>query len=76
MTQLLKALKGKDIGRSIRVTSIKMWKDDSKSKAASESIGRDSAKLWNTVPINTKSAPTLSSAKREKKILQNIRTVI
>ena len=53
-----------DGGRQIRTSSIKIWKDDSKSKAASESVSRDSAKLWNSAPESIKTAPTLYSAKK------------
>ena len=54
-------------GRNIRPSSIKVWKDDAKSKAASESVSRDTAKLWNNAPIALKNAPNLSCAKREIK---------
>ena len=53
-----------DGGREIRMSSIKMWKDDSKSRAASESMSRDTARLWNTVPDSIKTAKTLCGAKR------------
>ena len=49
-----------DHGRNIRASSIKIWKDDAKSKAASESFSRDTAKLWNNEPIGIKNAPNLS----------------
>ena len=48
----------------MRMSSIKMWKDDSKSRAASESMSRDTARLWNTVPDSIKTAKTLCGAKR------------
>ena len=53
-----------DGGRSIRVTSIKEWKDTCKTKAASLSMSRDCAKLWNQAPAEITNAPTLFSAKR------------
>ena len=48
----------------MRMSSIKMWKDDSKSRAASESMSRDTARLWNTVPGSIKTAKILCGAKR------------
>ena len=48
-------------------SSIQIWKDDAKFKAASESFSRDTAKLWNNAPIKIKNAPNLSCAKREIK---------
>ena len=53
-----------DVGRSIRTTTTKLWKDDSKSKAASESVSRDATKLWNAAPDTIKNAPNLYGAKR------------
>ena len=58
-----------DGGRLIRISSIKVWKDDSKSRAASESVSRDTAKLWNTAPDSIKTATTLCGAKR---VIKNI----
>ena len=54
-------------GRTVRPSTTKMWKDSSKSKAASESISIDSARLWNCAPADIKNATTLSGAKREIK---------
>ena len=45
----------------------KLWKDFAKSKAASESIGIDCAKLWNNAPMEIKNATTINGAKREIK---------
>ena len=56
-----------DTGRAVRTTSIKEWRDDFKSEAASESVSRDTAKLWNTAPSSIKNAPTLYKAKLEIK---------
>ena len=47
-----------ETGRAIRTTSIKEWRDDSKSKAASESVSRDMARLWNTAQASIKNANT------------------
>ena len=56
-----------NIGREIRTTSIKEWKDDCKTKAASESVSRDTARLWNNAPTVIKEARTLNQAKTETK---------
>ena len=53
-----------DGGRIVRTTTTKMWNDASKSKAASISMSRDCAKLWNTAPTNIINAPNLYGAKR------------
>ena len=50
--------------RAVRDTTTKKWKDFAASKAARESIGIDSAKLWNNAPISVTTAKTLYSAKR------------
>ena len=44
--------------------TIKIWKDTAKTKAASESISIDCAKLWNNAPTEVKNAPTLWAAKK------------
>ena len=54
--------------RMLRLSSVKIWKDDARSKAASESFSRDCAKLWNNAPANIKNAKTLSLAKKEIKL--------
>ena len=41
-----------------------MWKDSAKTKAASESLSIDAAKLWNNAPTEIKTAPTLRVAKK------------
>ena len=56
--------------RSVRPNTTKMWKDSAKSKAASESISIDCAKLWNNAPEEIKNASTIFSAKREIKKVQ------
>ena len=53
--------------RTVRPSTTKMWKDSSKSKAASKSIIIDSARLWSCAPADIKNATTLSGAKREIK---------
>ena len=42
----------------------KVWKDTAKTKAASESISIDCAKLWNHAPAEVKNALTLWAAKK------------
>ena len=54
--------------RNIRSTTTKEWKDISKTKAASISMSRDSAKLWNSAPANITYAPNLYCAKKQIKI--------
>ena len=54
--------------REMRSTTVKLWKDEARTRAASESISRDCAKLWNNAPTTIKNAPTLSCAKKEIKI--------
>ena len=49
--------------RIVRPKTTKMWKDYAKTKAASESIGIDCAKLWNNAPLDIKNATTLYGAK-------------
>ena len=44
--------------RSMRPNTTKLWKDSAKSNAACESIGIDSAKLWNCAPNEVKDALT------------------
>ena len=39
-----------ETGRAVRTTTTKEWKDDYKSKAASENVSRDMARLWNSAP--------------------------
>ena len=56
-----------DTGREIRTTSIKEWKDDYKTKAASENVSRDTARLWNNAPTVIKMALSLRKAKSEIK---------
>ena len=53
------------LDREMRVTSVKMWKDDAKTKAASKNISRNTAKLLNNAPIPIKNVLTISSAKNE-----------
>ena len=44
------------------------WKDDFKSKAASENVSRDMARLWNSAPTSIKVANSLNKAKTQIKI--------
>ena len=53
--------------RIVRPKTTKKWKDYAKTKAASESIGIDCAKLWNSAPLEIKNANTLYGAKIEIK---------
>ena len=53
--------------RVIRNSSIKVWKDDAKTKAAKLSFSRDSARLWNNASDTIKNAPSLNTAKKEIK---------
>ena len=57
-----------DGGRSVCATTNKKWKDTSKTKAASLSMSRDCAKLWNSASENITNAPNLHGAKRLIKI--------
>ena len=58
--------------RSIRPSSIKEWKDNTKLKCGEESFTIDRAKLWNQAPEDVKMAPSLQVAKTDiKKILPN-----
>ena len=50
--------------RAVRLNTTKMWKDSAKTKAASESLSIDAAKLWNNAPTEIKTAPTLRVAKK------------
>ena len=50
--------------RTLRPSTTKVWKDTAKTKAASESISIDCAKLWNHAPAEVKNAPTLWAAKK------------
>ena len=52
-----------DGGRTVRAATIKERKYNSKTKAASESISRYCAKLWNSAPVKITTAPTLIGAK-------------
>ena len=62
-----------DTGRNIRPTSVKEWKDDFKTRAASENVSRDTARLWNNAPLNIRNALTLYSAKTViKKYVRNL----
>ena len=56
-----------ETGRAVRTTSLKEWRDDSKSKAASESVSRDTVRLWNSAPTSINNANTLNRAKIEIK---------
>ena len=53
-----------DGDRIVRASTTKKWKDMSKSKAASVSISRDCAKLWNNAPADIINAKSLCEAKR------------
>ena len=52
-------------GREVRVSTVKLWKDDTRVASAKESFIRDAAKLWNNAPPNVKNAKSLRVAKRE-----------
>ena len=57
--------------RSIRPSSIKLWKDIAKLICAQESFTIDTARLWNRVPTTISSAQSLQIAKTSiKKTLQ------
>ena len=56
-----------ETGRAVRTTTSKEWKDDYKSKAASENVSRYMARLWNSAPTSIKHSNTLSRAKKEIK---------
>ena len=56
-----------DTDRVIRMSSIKLWKDDAKTVAAKLSFSRDTARLWNIAPEAIKQASTLNIAKNEIK---------
>ena len=58
--------------RAIRVSSVKVWKDDARSVAAKLSFSRDSAKLWTAAPDKIKNATSLSIAKNEIKSFCNL----
>ena len=51
--------------RTVRSTTIKLWKDDTKFKSAESSFLRDAARIWNQIPISIKNAPTIGRAKTE-----------
>ena len=57
-----------ETGRAVRTTTTKEWKDDFKSKAASENVSRDMARLWNSAPTSIKVANSLNKAKTQIKI--------
>ena len=50
--------------RTMRPNTTVVWKDTAKTKAASESISIDSARLWNRAPDEVKNAHTLGAAKK------------
>ena len=56
-----------DVGRTVRSSTRKLWKDDATSTAAKISFSRDTAKLWKKAPSPIKNAPNLYSAKKEIK---------
>ena len=60
-------------GREVRVSTVKLWKDDTKCTIAKESFIRDAAKLWNQAPVAIKSAKSLYTAKKE--ILKYCKTI-
>ena len=53
--------------RELRPTSTRIWKEDGKSCAASESFTRNTAKVWNQAPISIKNSATLTIAKKQIK---------
>ena len=54
--------------RTVRDTTTRHWKDHAKFKNSRESFNIDTAKLWNLVHKDIKSAETLNSAKTRIKI--------
>ena len=52
-------------GRAVRESTVKLWKDDTKSATAKESFLRGAAKLWNNAPLSVKNAKSLYLAKME-----------
>ena len=53
--------------RVLRPTSIKMWKDNAKTKTATNSFSIDTAKIWNNCPEVIKQAKSIGIAKSEIK---------
>ena len=49
--------------RILRPGSIKLWKDNARTKTGSESFSIDTAKLWNNSPEVIKNATTIGMAK-------------
>ena len=53
--------------RTLRPSSIKLWKDNAKTKAGQNSFSVDTAKLWNNCPDVIKTACSIGIAKKEIK---------
>ena len=53
--------------RTLRPSSIKLWKDTAKTKSGVNSFNIDTAKLWNNCPEAIKTAKTIGLAKSEVK---------
>ena len=51
--------------RSVRPTTIKQWKEDTRVKSAENSFLRDAPRLWNQVPSQIKEAKTMGTAKTQ-----------
>ena len=46
-------------GRAVRESTVKLWKDGTKSATAKESFLRDAAKLWNNAPLSVKNTNSI-----------------
>ena len=53
--------------RQLRPTSIKIWKDNAKTKTGTNSFSIDTAKIWNNCPEAIKHASSIGIAKNEIK---------
>ena len=53
--------------RTLRLNTIKVWKDSAKTKSGSESFCYDTAKLWNNASTVIKNASSLGIAKNNIK---------
>ena len=52
-----------DSDRTLRPTSIKIWKDSARTKVGNESFCFDTARLWNEAPPNIKNALSIGIAR-------------
>ena len=53
--------------RTLRPSSLKIWKDNAKTKTGTNSFSIDTAKLWNNCPEVIKQARSVGIAKSEIK---------